>query len=463
MKKIVKTPIITAENDMVLSLPTTVHIELTSSCCFGCRHCYNFWRQQEARPIFMSRKQLSFILDELIKNKITHVIFTGGEPLLNEPVLFYGISQLKEAGISVSCNSTLAVANSLRQLEKLKKAGLEHILTSLNSYKPEINDYLVSSGGALHKITEGIRQAVSTGIRISVNMIISESNIKDIYATAEFVHRLGAKKFFGTRVVPHIHKKIGEQKEFLISEEHARYIIEELIKAENDFGLQVGTLVPFPLCFLFGNGKDRERYANFYSHGCPAGNRMLSLNANGDAHACVHEERSYGNIFEIGIKGVWENMKEWRSGEFVPDTCKICPLFDECNGGCRLCAQAYRGNISCEDNLMIEWDSSVIEYDGNKDSGLGLTTTKCRVPDTLNFRKEDGFYVIKRFGSEILCVKNDIAKILIDYQKRQVIFSPAEAGLNDIDTVKVLLKERLLTEAPKKPLFKDKGSRVLIK
>ena len=443
MKRIVKTPIVTKENDMSLSLPTTVHIELTSSCCFTCKHCYNFWRQEKSRPAFMSERQLDMILDELLKNNIMHVIFTGGEPFLNNKILLRGIKKLKEAGSSVTCNSTLAVMNSVRELKKLKEAGLEHILTSLNSYRPQINDNLVSTPGAYNKIIEGIKNAVAVGIRISVNMIISVSNIKDIYLTAGLAHKLGAKKFFGTRVVPHISKSIDQQKEFLISRNEASYILDELIKVEDDFGLQVGTLIPFPYCLMDQNGHLR-RYANFYSHGCPAGNKMISLNANGNAHACVHEDKSYGNIFEIGIKGAWERMKEWRSGEIFPESCKSCPVFDECNGGCRLCALAYGGKISAEDNLRLGWDKTAEIYFNDEYANLKLENLKCSVPRDLRFRKEDGFYVIDRFGSEILCVKNEIAGILKDCREEGRTFSPQTVGLNEIEVIKTLLREKLL-------------------
>lgn len=443
MKKIVKTPIVTSRNDMTLSLPTTVHIELTSSCCFTCRHCYNFWRKEKTKPVFMQQKQLDAILDGLIENGIMHIIFTGGEPLLNTGVLLHGIKRLKEAGMSSSCNSTLAVMSSPDEMKKLRDAGLEHILTSLNSCREESNDYLVDIKGAHKRIVNGIKNAVSAGIRISVNMIISETNIKDIYKTAELAHKLGAKKFFGTRVVPHISRGIEKQKEFLIYREEARFIIKELLRVQDDFSMQVGTLVPFPYCLIFEE-EDIRRFAGFYSHGCPAGNKMISLNADGNAHACVHEKESYGNIFEIGIKGVWENMRQWRSGEYFPHVCKECHLFDECNGGCRLAALAYKGNIASLDNLRQGWDNKSKKPFQHSEPDSEIMNQKYTVSQSLRFKKDKDFYVIDRFGSEILCIKNDIAQILLNYKAKETALSPHEAGLNDIDAVRMLYKEKLL-------------------
>jgi len=444
MKDIVKSPIRTDDNDMVLSLPMTVHIELTSSCCFTCRHCYNFWRKEKINHVFMTEEGLDKILDELIKNGVMHVIFTGGEPFMNRKVLLRGIKRLKSAGLSSTCNSTLAVFNSIEELKELKEAGLEHILTSLNSCSEETNDYLVTKRGAQSKIIKGMQNAISAGIRISANMIISESNINDIYRTGELASKLGAKKFFGTRVVPHLSGKIEDQKEFLIYQKEARVILDELIKVQNDFAIQVGTLVPFPYCFVFKE-EDRQKYARFYSHGCPAGNKMISINANGEAHACVHEKQGYGNILEIGLRSAWKNMEKWRSGEYFPSVCKECELFDECNGGCRLATLAYKGDISSTDNLRVGWAKGKKRVE---DSGERMILkARYAVPQTLRFRKENGFSVVDRFGSEVLCVKDRIAKVLMDHKLKKTAFIPEEEGILDIETLKTLINEKLLVKA----------------
>lgn len=77
-------------------------------------------------------------------------------------------------------------------------------------------------------------------------------------------------------------------------------------------------------------------------------------------------------------------------------------------------------------------------------TNLKLEGLKCFVPSGLRFRKEDGFYVIDRFGSEMLCVKSDIACILKDRCEEGKIFSPQVVGLNEIEVIKTLLRQKLL-------------------
>ena len=419
MKNIVLAPIITKYNSMVLDAPITMHIELSSGCVLQCRHCYNYWRHNAAPANLMSRDKLDCIIDEIIRHRVMHVIFTGGEPFLNYDNLCYGISRMKQVGISVSCNSNLLLA-SRKKIRKLRDLGLDHILTSLNSYDPVRNDFIVNKPGAFKEIIRAIKLTVQAGIRISVNMIITQKNLHDVYKTGALAASLGAKNFFATRVVPNTSFDINTQREFLLYKKETKIVLNELLRVKNDFRIRVGSLVPFPLCFL----EDLDKYKDFYMHGCPAGNRMLSINVNGEAHACVHESESYGSILDIGLKGVWKNMHSlWQKGDAFPARCKACRYFEQCNAGCPLIGRAFYGKFASFDILRQGWKGK-----GGRTHSVGrikenLKRQTFRVSDLLRFRKENGFYVINRFGSEIVCVKEELAKIILRYFKSRKIFT----------------------------------------
>jgi radical SAM protein with 4Fe4S-binding SPASM domain len=379
--------------EKVFSAPSTVHVELTNACNLRCRHCYNFWRQENYCAQKMTKDQFEFLISEFKKNKVFHVILTGGEPLSNFDVLIWAIKSLVENGLTVSCNSNLMLATP-EKMRELKEAGLPHILTSLNSYKKETNDFLTSIPGSYDKILEGIKITVAAGIRVSVNMIISKSNIRDIYETARLAAELGAVKFNATRTVPPVGEGSSFRNEFEINKEDAKYILEELKKIKRDINIGYGALIPFPHCFL-GNLEDCP---GLLMRGCPAGSKMMSINVDGSTHACVHEEESYGNIFEIGMEKVWENMKKWRTGELIPASCRECSLFDECNGGCRMIGLSYYGSLDKPDNLKIVKDN--IENSKYKEMLDKMKIDKIKKSDNIRVRKEKNFYAINSFGSE---------------------------------------------------------------
>lgn len=433
MKHITQAPVITSNNDMILSAPITVHIELTSGCNLKCRHCYNYWRHKSVIPAILTRQKLDFLLKEIITNGIMHVIFTGGEPFLNYDNLLHGIKRLTSANVSVSCNSNLFLATPQR-MKELKDAGLNHILTSLNSYEPKTNDFMVSKPGAFKQTVKGIKTAIASGVRISANMIVTKRNIRHIYKTAGLAASLGAKKFFATRIVPNVSKNIDAQKEFLLQEEEVKIVLNELLKAGKDFGLQVGSLVSFPLCFL----KDLDKYKEFYMHGCPAGNKMLSINADGKTHACVHEEESYGSVFEIGIRGAWRNMyRLWQKGEAFPPECKQCALFDKCNSGCPLIGRVIYGKYPSYDILRRGWKK--VNKTASPRELPSLKGRKFYMAEGLRFRKEDSAYVFDSFGSEIVLVKEHLARILMKYYRENRIFSSEDVSRSYQNEIKSLI------------------------
>lgn len=326
-----------------LKSPISIHLELTTACNFKCRHCYNFWRQENMRYSSISESQLRFLFKEFEDNEIMHLILTGGEPFLRYKILKKCIRMAFERGISISCNTNGSLISKTNATE-LHNLGLPHFLISLDSYKKEKFEFLTSSKD-YNKVINGIHNAVEADIKVSTNMIISKSNIDDIYKTGELAYNLGVTKFHATRLVPpisHVYNKM-----FNLSEEECKFIADELVKVHNDFHIDVGTLVPFPYCFL-----NDSKYRIIYDHGCPAGTKMMIINSNGYTHACNHESSDYGNIFEIGLKQTWANMIKWRTGELIPQECKKCFLLDKCQAGCRMFGMSQKGSLYESDNLM---------------------------------------------------------------------------------------------------------------
>ena len=106
------------------------------------------------------------------------------------------------------------------------------------------------------------------------------------------------------------HGKVDEQD--VPSPEQTRIALDQAIKAKKDFGIMIGTLVSYPLCFL----GDLEKYSDFVGRGCPGqSGHIMSINATGESHSCTHEANSYGNIFDRPISEIYqqESMKKWRT------------------------------------------------------------------------------------------------------------------------------------------------------
>ena len=339
----------------IFSAPTVVNIEVTDACNVRCRHCYNFWREDGSRSFSLDKDMMERMIDIIAEAGVFHAVLSGGEPFAAFDVLEYGFKKLQEKHISVSCNSNLMLAND-EKIKRLMDVGVDHILTSLNSYDAKINDYMVNKEGAFDRIVKGIDSAVRNGMRVSANMIVSQRNKNHVYKTGKLVYDLGCQKMFGTRVVPSDHIGEKNQPDFVMDKEDAVNTLEQLVKVKEDTGMMIGTLVSYPLCLL----SDLERYVDFVGRGCPAqSGHVVNISANGETHACVHQEAGYGNIFEIGIIEPYQKMSTWHTGAYRFKGCDGCDYLEICKTGCRMSSLAYTGKYDQKDNFMVSKDNFV--------------------------------------------------------------------------------------------------------
>jgi radical SAM protein with 4Fe4S-binding SPASM domain len=329
----------------------------------------------------------------IIQDNVFHVVLTGGEAFLNFQILEYAIEHLHEAGISTSVNTNLMLATP-EKIERLKRVGLDHILTSLNSHDQQTTDYIANKKGAFDKITKGIQVTIEAGIRVSVNMIISELNKDHVYNTAKLCSELGAQRIFATRLVPSVTVENPEKTDFHISRESTIKAIDDLLAAKRDLGIGIGTLLSYPLCLL----GDLVKYQDLVGRGCPAqrGNSMI-INADGSTHACTHEMKSYGNVFETGIAEAFKRMRAWHDGSFLASECKECKYINICGSGCRSAALSYFKRRNAVDPLYQGTSHIHTHYKVHIPPDIALlidTNQEFIVPDTIRFRQEDGFMTI---------------------------------------------------------------------
>jgi radical SAM protein with 4Fe4S-binding SPASM domain len=401
-----------------IKAPITVSVELTTACNQRCRHCYNFWRHESSPNHTLSIEMADAIIDDILKNEVFHVILTGGECMLNWDVLTHMMRRLKKTNTSYTMNSNLLRATP-DKMEQLAELGLPHTLTSLNCHDPSINDMMVSRTGAFDKITQGIRAAANAGIRVSVNMIVTQRNKQHVYATGKLIHELGATNFFTTRMVPSESDHTEIENELQLSPaEQKLLILDESIRVKQDTGINIGSLIQYPVCFL----EDVVKYKDYVGRGCSAGRKLLTVNANGETHACVHEMRSYGNVFKDGLANCWGSMNFWRNDSLIPSMCMECPWLQKCEGGCRV----YTHQLN-EMDMLASPKSALPSPDiFDKEFAPLLNTHRLVAPTRLRWRQENGFTLVSVRGALVHAVSDELASFLKARQSSGESFSVSD-------------------------------------
>jgi len=424
----------------LFSAPSVVNLELTELCNVKCRHCYNFWRDETMGSNTLDTERLDVLIDKFVEAGIFHVVLTGGEPFSQFDLLEYGFRRLQENNISISCNSNLMLATD-EKCDRLAAVGLDHILTSLPSCDPATNDYIMGQVGSFERIMKGIESSVRSNIRVSVNMVITQKNYHQVYETAKLVAEMGAQKLFVTRAVPPTYSHGAEEDETTPKPEHTIEALDAAIRARDDFGIMIGTLVSYPLCFL----GDLEKYKDFVGRGCPAqSGNMMSVNATGDVHACVHEEEGYGNIFDSSISEVYqsEHMRQWHNGGFHFDGCTGCDYIDVCESGCSMTAAGTYGGHTHKDPLFIGPSAFSKHFklvDQPNFSVDELGEVEFIAPKRLRFRKESGFYLLNVRWANTMPLETEIAEFLIERRDSGERFRLADLGNEHADILANLL------------------------
>lgn len=413
---------VTSYKKNLYSAPTCVNMEITEACNVKCRHCYNPWRDEHAGKFSLDFDKIDYLIDQFKDCGVFHVILSGGEPLSKFKELCYFLENLTKNNISTSLNSNLMLANK-EKMTKLKNLGLDHVLTSWFSYFPTETDHITTYKGSYKKIIDGIKETASAGIRISANTICTQHNKGTIYKSGKFLYSLGVSQFFAHRVIPPAYDRNDANKEHYITREDALETLDDLLKLKKETGMNVGTLINYPLCML----GDLQKYQDFVGRGCPtqSGHRF-NINSNGDTHGCVMEDKDYGNVFKVGLRKAYKKTLSWRNETYLYDGCKGCHYIDICNSGCRMHAFSNSGKMDGKDPFMPgkEFITKPFKFKNNDQIKKMIEKgAKIFVPKTIRFRKEEGFYLMNIRWANTIEISNYEADFFINMQKNSLEFS----------------------------------------
>ena len=149
-------------------------------------------------------------------------------PIYDKPMIFYPLSVLMLAGIKeilITTNGTQLENYS----ELLVKNGVERLNVSLDSLDP--NKYnLITNGGNLKKVLQGIKTASNLGLKIKINTVLLKNvNDDEILSLAIWCSKNNYKLSF-IEVMPIGELSVSRHEQYL-SVDYARNII------DNKYGL----------------------------------------------------------------------------------------------------------------------------------------------------------------------------------------------------------------------------------
>ncbi len=169
---------------------------LTGQCNFACRYCYA--HEQPAEN--MTAATAIAAVDMAAAGGQAFILqFSGGEPLLNAPVMQAVIRHVREHGLPAIMQVQTNASLLTREIAAVFKAGQVGVGVSLDG-RPEINDRqrcLPDGQGTCRQILNGTGQLAAQGLATGITCVVTKENAAKLSGIVEMAYYLGNVRRIG--------------------------------------------------------------------------------------------------------------------------------------------------------------------------------------------------------------------------------------------------------------------------
>jgi len=313
------------------SAPYRMDLAITYRCNNDCAHCYN---ARERTFPELSTHQWFEILDRLWQLGVPHIVFTGGEATLREdlPEL---IAHAEANGQITGLNTNARRLADNAYLERLVKAGLDHVQITVESCEEAIHDAMMQRKGAFRQTIQGLKNALASPLYVMTNTTMLRTNVHTLPATLDFLADLGVPTI-GLNAL--IYSGHGLTVGTGLRESELPPILEMATRKTAGRGQRLIWYTPTQYCQF-----DPTAH-NLGVKGCTAALYSMCIESNGNVLPCQSYYHPLGNILQDPWESIWNHplalqLRERRS---LPAKCDGCLLAAECGGGCPLTFENHR-------------------------------------------------------------------------------------------------------------------------
>jgi MoaA/NifB/PqqE/SkfB family radical SAM enzyme len=236
---------------------------LDRKCNHDCLFCIERMEPNSSAEEISDLLFLERALDEA-KNRFEtiHTIYiAGGEPTMREDIAdIVGMAANYKSNVCLSSNCDYPNQDIIN---KLIKAGITQVATSIHGSSEKIHDYLTQKEGSFKNTLNTINDFIKKGISVHVNYVVCSANINEMKKTVEmFEHNpYKIKKLVFTHYVNHGNAYYYPKLHFNVDEYTDTF--RELLDIVQTVPFEV-KLRDFPLCIDDRMRKYQESVENIY-------------------------------------------------------------------------------------------------------------------------------------------------------------------------------------------------------
>jgi radical SAM protein with 4Fe4S-binding SPASM domain len=301
------------------------------------------------------------LIDDLADFGAPVMLFSGGEPLIRPDIFeLIAFATSRKMRAVVSTNGTLITPD---MANRLKDAGLSYVGISLDGLE-STNDRFRGVKGAFKMALDGVRNCLSTSVKVGLRFTVTRSNYKDVGGILDLVEQEGIPRvcFYHLVYAGRGSKLIHDSR---MSHDETRATVDLIMDRTREIHkkgtpvevLTVDNHTDGPYLYLRLLKEDPVRAAEVL--------KLLKMNggnSSGTGIGCVswdgsvHPDQfwrhySFGNVKDRPFSAIWTDTSEPLLGKlrerkkYLKGRCAKCKWLDICNGNFRVRAEAVTGDV----------------------------------------------------------------------------------------------------------------------
>lgn len=272
-----------------IPVPVVTNFAVTSLCPCNCWHC-SF--ANRSKKDILSLAQLKKAIADVQGMGTSVLGITGGEPLLRKDLEDI-ISSIDQR--SMPLLFTTGYKLTRERARRLKEAGLEIPVISLDHYRADVHDAGRRKKGMYDYALEAIRMFQDEGFYVAVSFVPDRKLVDDreeIFKTIDFFRDIGINDMRLTS--PILSGQLTSKPEEQLTPENVSTIFNIQKKCTKTKG--------YPGVFAYDFFESQSYY------GCGAGYNYMFIDSQGNVCPCDFAMLGFGNILETPVQDIWNKM-----------------------------------------------------------------------------------------------------------------------------------------------------------